>query len=189
MDPPAPAASLACLPRPSLVRGTTLNTTHHHPTRTGLSRRTLYMVLASVAGVAVVGVLLCLPCIIIIKQASSCPPSPFGLALWQARGTRTATNLWSSVRRDRCHADGVASLVLKSLFVVLRAAWKPTSNTALIPPPSLPPLHHNNMHCLLACLAACCHHQPRPPGGQHASALYGEGWGHGTERERASGPR
>ena len=73
-----PAASLACLPRPSLVRGTTLHTTHHNPISTGLSRCTLYMVPASVAGVAVVGVLcVCLPCIIIIKQASSCPPSPF----------------------------------------------------------------------------------------------------------------
>jgi hypothetical protein len=82
------------------VRSTTLNTTHHHPIRTGLSRRILYMVLASVAGIAVVGVLcVCLPCLIIIKQASSCPPSPFGLALWQARGTRFATNLWCSMRR------------------------------------------------------------------------------------------
>lgn len=188
MDPPAPAARLACLPRPSLMRGTTLNTIHHHPIRTGLSRRTLYMVLASVAGVAVVGVLcVCLPCIIIIKQASSCPASPFGLALWQARGTRTATNLWPSVRRDRCHADGVASLALKSLLLYF--GLETDLKHCLIPLPSLPPLHHNNMHCLLACLAACCHHQPRPPGGQHASALYGEGWGHGTERERASGPR
>ncbi|EWM20082.1 hypothetical protein Naga_101888g1 [Nannochloropsis gaditana] len=63
------------------------------------------MVLASVAGIAVVGVLcVCLPCMIIIniiKQACSCPPSPFGLALWQARGTRFATNLWSSMRRGR----------------------------------------------------------------------------------------
>ncbi|EWM19984.1 hypothetical protein Naga_102461g1 [Nannochloropsis gaditana] len=84
------------------------------------------MVLASVAGIAVVGVLcMCLPCMIIIKQACSCPPSPFGLALWQARGTRFATNLW--------------------------AAWKPTSNSVSFP---FPPSHLYTTTTCTACLLA-----------------------------------
>ncbi|EWM20060.1 hypothetical protein Naga_101993g1 [Nannochloropsis gaditana] len=62
---------------------------------------------------------------IIIKQACSCPPSPFGLALWQARGTRFATNLW--------------------------AAWKPTSNTASFPFPSS---HHYTTTTCTACMLA-----------------------------------
>ncbi|EWM20119.1 hypothetical protein Naga_101718g2 [Nannochloropsis gaditana] len=61
----------------------------------------------------------------IIKQACSCPPSPFGLALWQARGTRFATNLW--------------------------AAWKPTSNTASFP---FPPSHHYTTTTCTACMLA-----------------------------------
>jgi hypothetical protein len=102
-----PAASLACLPRPSLMRGTTLNTTHHHPIRTGLSRLTLYMVLASVAGVAVVGVLMCLPCVhhhqaslflsplpLLVmpfgKRGAPAPPPTCGLACEEIGVTLTA---------------------------------------------------------------------------------------------------
>ncbi|EWM20114.1 hypothetical protein Naga_101734g1 [Nannochloropsis gaditana] len=61
----------------------------------------------------------------IIKQACSCPPSPFGLALWQARGTRFATNLW--------------------------AAWKPTSNSVSFP---FPPSHHYTTTTCTACMLA-----------------------------------
>lgn len=48
-------------------------------------------------------------------------------------------------------ADGVTSLVLKSLLVVFRAAWKPTSNTASFP---FPPSHHYTTTTCTACMLA-----------------------------------
>ncbi|EWM20166.1 hypothetical protein Naga_101373g3 [Nannochloropsis gaditana] len=48
-------------------------------------------------------------------------------------------------------ADGVTSLVLKSLFVVFRAAWKPTSNTVSFP---FPPSHHYTTTTCTACMLA-----------------------------------
>ena len=48
-------------------------------------------------------------------------------------------------------ADGATSLVVKSLFVVFRAAWKPTSNTASFPFPSS---HHYTTTTCTACMLA-----------------------------------
>jgi hypothetical protein len=134
------------------MRGTTVHTNHHHPIRTGLSRRTLYMVPASVAGVAVVGVLLCLPCVHHHQASLFLSPLPFLVLPFGKPGAPAPPPTCGlACGGGGVDADGVASLVLKSLFVVLRAAWKPNSNTASF---SFPPSHHYTTTTCTACLLA-----------------------------------
>ncbi|TFJ83369.1 hypothetical protein NSK_005339 [Nannochloropsis salina CCMP1776] len=93
------------------------------------------MVLASVAGIAVVGVLcVCLPCIIIIKQASSCPPYPSGEELgkkWATifqgigavLGVAGATAV--VVRSKEVVDDLIFKLLLPAALVLVRSSTRP----------------------------------------------------------------
>ena len=123
------------------------------PTRTGLSRRTLYMVPASVAGVAVVGVLLCLPCVHHHQASLFLSPLPFLVLPFGKPGAPAPPPTCGLACGGRgFDADGVASLVLNSLLLYfgLETDLKHCPHS-----PSLPPTTTPQQHALLACLPCC----------------------------------